>query len=126
MPGFDEATVAWCLEHGVPVVPGVMTPTEIGGARSAGLDLPKFFPADATGGSGWLRSIAGVFPDVRFIPTGGIGVGNLGEYLRLPNVAACGGSWIVHRRLVARGEFGEITRLTSEAVGVVRAVRAEA
>jgi 2-dehydro-3-deoxyphosphogluconate aldolase/(4S)-4-hydroxy-2-oxoglutarate aldolase len=64
-----------------------------------------------------------VFPEVRFVPTGGIGIGNLSDYLRLPNVAACGGSWVAPRGLIAAGEFGEIARLAAEAVGVVRRVR---
>ncbi len=122
-PGFDDAVVDWCLGRDVPVVPGVMTPTEISMARRKGLDTLKFFPAEAAGGVGTLHAIGGAYPGVKFIPTGGINSDNLADYLRLPMVVACGGSWLASRRLIANGEFRQIEQLTAAAVGIVREAR---
>ncbi len=123
-PGFDEAVVDWCVEHETPVIPGVMTPTEVMRALTKGVHLLKFFPAEAAGGVRSLQAMTGVFPDVEFVPTGGIGTEQLADYLRLPTVAACGGSWMASRQLIARGEFDQIERMTATAVAVVRSVRA--
>ncbi len=123
-PGFDEPVVDWCLAHDVPVVPGVMTPTEINMALGKGLNVLKFFPAEAAGGASTLNAIGAAYPDVRFIPTGGIDAGNLVDYLRVPTVVACGGSWLARRELIANGEFRQIEQLTAAAVDIVRAVRA--
>jgi 2-dehydro-3-deoxyphosphogluconate aldolase/(4S)-4-hydroxy-2-oxoglutarate aldolase len=122
-PGLDEGVVGWCLGNDVPVVPGVMTPTEVLSARRAGLGLLKFFPAEIAGGLGALRSLGGVFPDIRFVPTGGVDAGTLADYLRLSNVAACGGTWIAPRDLLVAGAFTEIGRRAAAAVGIVRTVR---
>ena len=122
-PGFDAGVVDWCVAHQVPVVPGVMTPTEITKAMGRGLRLLKFFPAEAAGGVETLRSVGAAFPRVEFMPTGGIGAHNLADYLRLPMVAACGGSWLAGRRLLADGAYAEIERRAAEAVGIVRNVR---
>ncbi len=123
-PGFDEAVVDWCLARQVPVVPGVMTPTEINMALGKGLDLVKFFPAEPAGGVGTLQAIGAAYPGVEFMPTGGIDASNLAGYLRLPMVAACGGSWVASRRLIAGGDFARIRQLTAAAVEIVRQVRA--
>jgi 2-dehydro-3-deoxyphosphogluconate aldolase/(4S)-4-hydroxy-2-oxoglutarate aldolase len=122
-PGFDDAVVDWCLSHDVPVVPGVMTPSEVTRAVNTGLEVLKFFPAEAAGGAKTLQSLGGVFPGIRFMPTGGIDAANLADYLRLPMVAACGGSWLAPRPLIANGDFAEIRRRTKEAVSIVRTVR---
>lgn len=94
-PGFNPAVVDWCIEHGVPVFPGVSSTEGIEMARQRELSVLKFFPAGAAGGSAFLKALAGPYQDLRFIPTGGVGVANLPEYLALPNVLACGGSWLV-------------------------------
>jgi 2-dehydro-3-deoxyphosphogluconate aldolase / (4S)-4-hydroxy-2-oxoglutarate aldolase len=122
-PGFDEAVVDWCLEHDVPVTPGVMTPTEAGVGLRKGLAVLKFFPAEPAGGAAALAAMGAVYPDLRFMPTGGIEAGNLARYLALPNVVACGGSWLASRQLIAAGDVEEIERLTREAVDIVRRVR---
>ena len=93
-PGFDEAVVAFCLENEIPVLPGCLTPTEIQRAVNVGLQTLKFFPAIAMGGSAAIQMYAGPFPEVRFIPTGGLSSANLGDYLRCTNVAAVGGAWM--------------------------------
>lgn len=118
-PGTNPKVIDWCLEHGVPVFPGVATPTEIEMALDKGLDILKFFPAEAMGGVEMLKAIAAPYNKVRFIPTGGINAQNLADYLRLPMVFACGGSWFVKANLISEGKFGEITRLTKEAVSIV-------
>ena len=122
-PGFDPDVVAVCRERGVPVLPGVCTPTEITAAVKAGADVLKLFPAGALGGVGFLKAIAGPFRDVRFVPTGGVGPDNLAEYLRLPVVAACGGTWLAKPDVLAAGAFERIEELAREAAAIVREVR---
>jgi 2-dehydro-3-deoxyphosphogluconate aldolase/(4S)-4-hydroxy-2-oxoglutarate aldolase len=123
-PGFNAKVVDWCLETGVPVTPGVATPTEIEMALDRGLEILKFFPAEAMGGTKTLKAISAPYAGVRFIPTGGVNLDNLAEYLSLPSVHCCGGSWLVKSKLISQGSFDEITRLTEEAMAVVRRVRA--
>ncbi len=122
-PGFGRAVVERCLAIGLPVVPGACTPTEVQMALEAGLSTVKFFPAESAGGVPFLRTLGGPFGGVRFIPTGGIGPHNLAAYLALPNVTACGGSWLVRGELLARGDFAEVRRLATEAAAIVRASR---
>jgi 2-dehydro-3-deoxyphosphogluconate aldolase/(4S)-4-hydroxy-2-oxoglutarate aldolase len=122
-PGFDPGVVDWCREQDIPTFPGVATPTEITMALSRGLKVLKFFPAEALGGLKTLKAIAAPFPGVKYIPTGGITDKNLGEYLKLAAVHACGGSWLVARKLISDGNFAEITHLTREAISLVHSVR---
>ncbi len=122
-PGFDRRVVEWCLGQAVPVMPGVATPTEILRALEDGLNVLKFFPAEALGGKEMLEALAAAFVGVRFVPTGGITAGNAAAYLKLPMVFALGGSWLVAPKLIAAGAFDEITRLTAEAVALVAQVR---
>lgn len=124
-PGFDRKVVEWCQEHELPVTPGVATPTEINMALERGLGILKFFPAHALGGVAMLRAIAAPYADVRFIPTGGINAQNLADYLALPYVHACGGSWLVKRTLISEGQFDEISRMAQEALAIVKQVRGE-
>lgn len=123
-PGFDAAVVDWCLSNGLPVTPGVVTPSEITAALNKGLQVLKFFPAEAMGGLKVLKAIGGPYKTVKFIPTGGINRDNLAEYLSHPIVHACGGSWLVKSHLIAAGDFDEITRRTAEAVEIARQARA--
>jgi len=122
-PGFDEDVVAWCIEHDMPVTPGVVTPTEINMALKKGLNVVKFFPAEASGGVKTLKAIAAPYQDVKFIPTGGINAGNLADYLSLKSVLACGGSWMVAKDLISGGKFDQISALAAEAVAVVQKIR---
>ncbi|MFF7889757.1 bifunctional 4-hydroxy-2-oxoglutarate aldolase/2-dehydro-3-deoxy-phosphogluconate aldolase [Streptomyces sp. NPDC020794] len=115
-PGFDEEVVAKCGELGVPVVPGIATATELMCALKAGLDTVKLFPAEPLGGVPMLRALAAPFPQVRFVPTGGIDARRLPAYLTDPAVLAVGGSWMGTVAHLERGEYGEIRRLTAEAV----------
>jgi 2-dehydro-3-deoxyphosphogluconate aldolase/(4S)-4-hydroxy-2-oxoglutarate aldolase len=124
-PGFDPAVVGWCQERNMPVIPGVATPTEISMAMARGLSLLKFFPAEAMGGVRMLQALSAPFAGVRFIPTGGITAANLPEYLALPNVAACGGSWMAKEGMISAGKFAEIASLSRQARAIVHRVRGE-
>ncbi len=124
-PGFDAAVVDWCQEHGVPVLPGVATPTEINMALARGVKLLKFFPSEEIGGVRMLKALHAPYQEVQFIPTGGIKAHNLAEYLALPNVVACGGSWMATGSMISEGKFDEITRLSREARAIVHRARGE-
>lgn len=115
-PGFNPKVVQYCLDNDIPVIPGVCTPSDISLALDFGLEVVKFFPAEAFGGLQTLKAISAPYSMVRFIPTGGIGPETLVEYLSFPKVFACGGSWMVASDLISSGNFYEIRRLTREAV----------
>ena len=119
-PGLSRAVVERCGEHGVLVVPGAVTATEVQAALELGLSTVKFFPAATCGGAPAIAALAGPFGGVTFVPTGGIGPTNLQDYLSLPSVAAVGGSWMVPRDRVKAGDFEGITQLSAEAVALAR------
>lgn len=119
-PGLSPKVVEWALQRQVLIIPGVITPTEIQQAMEYGLRLVKFFPAGSFGGAPTVKSLAAVYADMRFMPTGGIDGDNLGDYLAIPAVVACGGSWLCAPRLIASGNWPEITRLTAAAVAQSR------
>lgn len=108
-PGLSVPVVRACQDDGIPVVPGVATATEIMAARDLGLSLLKFFPAEALGGVPVLSALAPVFPDVQFVPTGGITAANLATYLCLAFVPAVGGSWMFDKQAMAHGDRAAIT-----------------
>lgn len=118
-PGFNPTVVSYCREQGVPVIPGVNSPTQIEAAMEYDLSVMKFFPAEESGGVAFLKAVAAPYEGIRFIPTGGINAANLISYLSLKNVIACGGSWMVKTDLISAGKFEEITRLTREAVRIL-------
>ena len=124
-PGLDDAVVATCQEAGIPVYPGVYTPSEIQHAYNLGLDVVKFFPASIAGGVKALKTFAGVFRTMKFMPTGGIAAGNLAEYLAVPAVLACGGSWLTPNEAIAANDFDAVTRLAEEALQIARKARRE-
>jgi 2-dehydro-3-deoxyphosphogluconate aldolase / (4S)-4-hydroxy-2-oxoglutarate aldolase len=117
-PGFSSKVVRACQDRLVPVIPGAVTATEIGLALEEGVRVVKFFPAWAMGGTAALRALAGPFPMMRFIPTGGVTAGNMAEYLGLGCVLAVGGSWVVAPDLLASGNYAEVTRRASDAVSL--------
>jgi 2-dehydro-3-deoxyphosphogluconate aldolase/(4S)-4-hydroxy-2-oxoglutarate aldolase len=117
-PGFNPAVVQAAADEGLPIVPGVNNPTGVEQAMAAGLSAVKFFPAEPTGGVPFLKALTGPYGGMQFIPTGGIGPKNLCDYLSLPAVLACGGSWMVDPALVRAGRFDEVQRLTAEAVAL--------
>ena len=115
-PGFDPEIVGYCAKHNVPITPGCTNPSEVSIATKMGLEVVKFFPAEAAGGLKVLKALAGPFPNMRFIPTGGIGPNNLNDYLAFPKIIACGGSWMVPEKLVDNEDWDGITALAKEAV----------
>jgi 2-dehydro-3-deoxyphosphogluconate aldolase/(4S)-4-hydroxy-2-oxoglutarate aldolase len=123
-PGLNPQIVEAAAACGLQFAPGVMTPGEVERALDLGCKLLKFFPAETAGGVGMLKALAGPYghTGLRFIPTGGVTSTNLGDYLKLPIVAAIGGSWMVDRALIAAGRWDEVTRLTREALETARAV----
>ena len=114
-PGYDEETVAWCCDNGIPVTPGCVTRTEIMMALKHGLKVLKFFPANVYGGLSAIKSLAGPFGGVKFIPTGGVNAQNLAEFISSPYIHAVGGSWICPKADIAAGNFDKITALCKEA-----------
>lgn len=122
-PGLHDDVVTAAAELSVPVVPGVATATEAQHAWNLGLRVLKFFPAGQAGGIPMIKALAAVFRDVKFMPTGGVSAKNLGDYLEVPAVLACGGSWLTPADAVAEGDFGRITRLAAEAVAIAQKVR---
>jgi len=123
-PGLDRALVAAARNLGMPMMPGVMTPSEVMAALGEGLTVLKFFPAQAAGGVGMLRALAGPFPTVRFCPTGGVDARNAPEYLALPNVVAVGGSWLTPAAAIAREDWAAITTLARSAASLARGAAA--
>ena len=121
-PGFSAAVVDECRKLGVPVLPGVATATELQMALDAGVGTVKFFPASAAGGPPMIKALAAPFPDVRFVPTGGIDESSLADYLSLPAVLAVGGSWMVAKKLVSSHDFATVTSLSEKACAVAREV----
>jgi 2-dehydro-3-deoxyphosphogluconate aldolase/(4S)-4-hydroxy-2-oxoglutarate aldolase len=117
-PGLSAKVVQYCLDHHITAIPGVCTPSDISLAIDFGLEVVKFFPSEAFGGLKTLQAISAPFSMMKFIPTGGIGIKNLVQYLSLPKVLACGGSWIAPPDLISLQKFEEITRLTAEAAGL--------
>ncbi len=119
-PGLNTRVIEHCLKHEIPVLPGVCTPTEIETARNYGLKYLKFFPAEAYGGVKTLKALADVYSQFGFMPTGGVNLQNLGDYLKLPIVVACGGSWMAPADAINQGNFEQITMLVAEAVATVK------
>jgi 2-dehydro-3-deoxyphosphogluconate aldolase/(4S)-4-hydroxy-2-oxoglutarate aldolase len=118
-PGTNPKVVEHILHRGVSVTPGVVTPTDIELATSLGVNTVKFFPAEQMGGTATLKALAGPYPTVRFIPTGGITPELLPKYLELPSVIACGGSWMAPRELLVAGRFDAIQALVEQAGKIV-------
>lgn len=114
-PGLNPKVVEHALKKGVPIFPGAITPSEMEQAMSYGLDVVKFFPAEQAGGLAFLKAVSAPYTGLRFMPTGGISMKNLGEYLSNDRIVACGGSWMVKADLIASGHFTEITQLARQA-----------
>ncbi len=122
-PGLNPTVVKHCIDKGYPVIPGICTPSEIEQAMSLGLSYLKFFPAEAAGGVKMIKALAAPYTGIRFMPTGGINVSNLADYLSCKAVFACGGSWMVPSDKIADGKFDEIEKLTAEAAALLKEVR---
>lgn len=119
-PGLNPVVVDYCLEQGIPVFPGVCTPTEVEAALQRGLRVLKFFPAEPAGGTTYLKAISAPYSMVEFIPTGGIDATKLPSYLALDNVVACGGSWMAPAARIQSREFDWIREETARAVQTIQ------
>ena len=119
-PGFNPSVVDWCLENNIPIVPGVCTPSDIEAGLSRGLTTLKFFPAEASGGVNMLKNFAGPFPNLTFMPTGGINLANITDYAKQSNVLSVGGSWMVKPDLIENEDWPAITKLCSDSVSAIQ------
>ncbi|KAB2826103.1 bifunctional 4-hydroxy-2-oxoglutarate aldolase/2-dehydro-3-deoxy-phosphogluconate aldolase [Aliivibrio finisterrensis] len=119
-PGFNPNTVKACQEIGIDIVPGVNNPSTVEAALEMGLTTLKFFPAEASGGLNMVKSLVGPYGDIRLMPTGGITASNIQDYLAIPQVLACGGTWMVDKKLIENKDWDTIARLTREIVEQVK------
>lgn len=118
-PGFNPNTVKACQEIGIDIIPGVNNPSTIEAALEMGLTTLKYFPAEASGGINMLKSLLAPYGEIDIMPTGGINTKNITDYLALPRVLACGGTWMVDKTLIEQGQWDELARLTREAVELI-------
>ena len=114
-PGFSDEVVSWCVENGIPVAPGCVTPTEIMAALKHGLKMVKFFPANVYGGLNAMKNLSAPFVGVKFLPTGGVNAANIKEYIDAPFIHAVGGSWVCPKADIAAGNWEKITQLCIDA-----------
>ena len=122
-PGLNPDVVEYCVKIGIPITPGICTPTEIEKAMTYGLDAVKFFPSEPAGGLNFIKAVAAPYTGIKFMPTGGINSENVRDYLRYDRIIACGGSWMVKGELIKAGNFKKITELTAEAASIVKEIR---
>ncbi|MCJ7772110.1 MAG: bifunctional 4-hydroxy-2-oxoglutarate aldolase/2-dehydro-3-deoxy-phosphogluconate aldolase [Desulfobacterales bacterium] len=119
-PGFNPKVADYCVKNNIVHIPGICTPSDTEAAISLGLNVLKFFPAEAFGGLKTLKAISGPYQDLTFIPTGGINPGNLVDYIRFSKVLACGGTWIAESKLISAGRFDEILKNTQNTVKILQ------
>lgn len=117
-PGFDPEIVSYCLEKDIPICPGIQTPSELIQAVKMGLDHVKFFPAENAGGLSMINAVGAAFPNVKFMPTGGINPENVTAYLKSDRIFCCGGSWMVKGDLIKNGEYEKIKHLVADAAEI--------
>lgn len=118
-PGLNPRVVSYCLEKGIPVTPGCSNPSDVEIAIELGLEVVKFFPAEAAGGLNMIKSMAAPYTKLKFMPTGGINAKNLTSYLDFKKIIACGGSWMVNKDMIKAGDWEGIAALTREAVSTM-------
>ena len=119
-PGFNPKIVKLCQDLNFPITPGVNNPMAIETALEMGISAVKFFPAEASGGVKMIKALLGPYAQLQIMPTGGIGLHNIKDYLDIPNIVACGGSWFVEKKLIKAKNWTEIGRLVKEAVELTR------
>ena len=122
-PGFDPEVVAYAQEKNIPIFPGCTTASEYQQALKFGLELIKFFPSEQSGGLAKIKALAAPFPQFKVMPTGGISLKNLADYIKAPVIAACGGSYMVTADLIDNNKWDEITELCKKSVEIVREAR---
>ena len=124
-PGFDPAVVAEAKTQDLPFCPGIATASELSQALTAGCKMVKFFPAEAAGGVKMIKNLLGAFrfTGVKFMPTGGVNLSNVADYLSVPEIVCCGGTWIVPKDALATGDWAAIEKLAADAAALVRKIR---
>ena len=124
-PGFDPVVMAAAKAEGLPFCPGIATASELSQALTAGCGMVKFFPAEAAGGVKMIKNLLGAFrfTGVRFMPTGGVNLANVADYLAVPEIACCGGTWVVPKDALASGDYAAIEKLAADAAALVRKIR---
>ena len=127
-PGFDPVVIAAAKAEGLPFCPGIATASELSQALTAGCRMVKFFPAEAAGGVKMIKNLLGAFrfTGVKFMPTGGVNLSNVADYLAVPEIVCCGGTWIVPKDALAAGDWAAIEKLAADAAALVRARKAGA
>ncbi len=120
-PGFNPTIVKLCQDLDFPIMPGVNNPMSIEAALSLGIEAVKFFPAEASGGVKMIKALLGPYGNLQIMPTGGISPSNIKDYLAIPNIVACGGSWFVEKSLIQAKNWDEIGRLVREAIALTHA-----
>ncbi|MBL4829070.1 MAG: bifunctional 4-hydroxy-2-oxoglutarate aldolase/2-dehydro-3-deoxy-phosphogluconate aldolase [Aliivibrio sp.] len=118
-PGFNPETVKYCQQRGVAIIPGVNNPSLVEQAMSMGLTTLKFFPAEPSGGTAMLKALSAVYP-VKFMPTGGVNRANVNDYLSIPSVLACGGTWMVPNDLIEEEKWDELALLVAEVANIIQ------
>ena len=122
-PGFDPEIVDYCIEKEIPVLPGIISPSEAAQAVKKGLEVVKFFPAEQFGGVSTIKALSAPYIMLKFMPTGGVSVNNLKDYLSCDKIICCGGSWMVKGDMIKAGEFDKIARMTKEAAELAKSIR---
>lgn len=122
-PGLNPKVVKYCVDKGIPVTPGTQTPSEMEQAIEMGLEVVKFFPAEPAGGLAMIKAVAAPYTMLKFMPTGGINLNNVEDYLKYDRILACGGSWMVKGDLIKAGKFDEIAQMTKDAAELVKRIR---
>ena len=122
-PGLVDEIARYCIDEGIPFFPGTMTAGEVQRAYALGLRKVKFFPASLAGGVPMLKAFSSGFGEMRFMPTGGVSAANLPEFLSVPSVIACGGSWLTPANAIDAGDYAQVTALAREAVDIARKAR---
>lgn len=122
-PGYDPEVVAWCQANRIDVLPGCVTPTEITAARNAGLRVVKFFPASVYGGLKAIKALSGPFQDMKFVPTGGVGLENLDQFVT-PAVFAIGGGWLCEKKAIQEENWEAITQVCVQSQKIIQDKRA--
>ncbi|MDB1125945.1 bifunctional 4-hydroxy-2-oxoglutarate aldolase/2-dehydro-3-deoxy-phosphogluconate aldolase [Vibrio algarum] len=118
-PGFNPTTVKYCQQRGMPIIPGINNPSLVEQAMEMGLDTLKFFPAEPSGGVAMLKALSAVYP-IKFMPTGGVNPKNVNDYLSIPTVLACGGTWMIPNDLIENDKWEELGQLVAEVAGILQ------
>ena len=122
-PGFDPEVVDYCIEKQIPIFPGIITPSEAAQAVKRGLKVVKFFPAEQFGGVATIKAMAAPYTMLKFMPTGGVSLKNLKDYLSCDKILCCGGSWMVKGDMIKAGEFDKISEMAKDAVALAKEIR---